>query len=389
MDDGGTKRKDERKLVIAVVDSSAAMTGALRAIARQSFLTADFAETIIFRPNGQNVSLAGEPVFRQAIKHPVALLRRSPLSLFSYPVRLLVAAVRLVRALRRVRADVLILNDFFYLEGALTRLLGFRGRIITWVRIDPRRFGFLGKVWLAAARLASNELVAVSRFIQQILPAHYKTSLIYDSVPAAEGRSVSFGQRILFVGNYTRGKGHEAAIAAFHTISGQFPNATLRFVGGDLGLERNRRFKDELEALARGGPGGPRIEICGFAEDVGDEYKDSAMLLNFSQSESFSLTCLEGAAHGLPVIATISGGPQEIVEDAKTGFLVPVGDVAAMADRMTWLLANPELSQKMGEAAARRAASVFGEGQFLNSVRRLLIVPQATETHETSIPERG
>ena len=57
---------------------------------------------------------------------------------------------------------------------------------------------------------------------------------------------------------------------------------------------------------------------------------------------------------GLPVVATRVGGLAELIDDGRSGFLVPAGDVDALADRITRLLADPGLRARMG-AAARRA----------------------------------
>ena len=131
---------------------------------------------------------------------------------------------------------------------------------------------------------------------------------------------------ILFVGNMIEGKGQEVAIAAFNRIAGLYPNARLRFVGGDMGLEKNRNFAARMKQEAADGPASDRIEFVGATDDVAPHYAAAFAALNCSESESFSITCLDGSAAGLPVVATRCGGPEEIVEDGKTGFLVPVGD---------------------------------------------------------------
>jgi glycosyltransferase involved in cell wall biosynthesis len=56
-----------------------------------------------------------------------------------------------------------------------------------------------------------------------------------------------------------------------------------------------------------------------------------------------------------PVVAARSGHVESIVTDGIEGFLVPVGDVAALTDRLIRVLGDVELAQRMGEAARRRA----------------------------------
>ena len=60
-------------------------------------------------------------------------------------------------------------------------------------------------------------------------------------------------------------------------------------------------------------------------------------------------------ACGVPVIASAAGGIPDVVEDGKTGFLVPPGDVDTMAERALRVLENPAEHEQLKRAAAARA----------------------------------
>jgi starch synthase len=66
------------------------------------------------------------------------------------------------------------------------------------------------------------------------------------------------------------------------------------------------------------------------------------------------LVVLEAMASGTPVIASRIGGLPEVIEDGRTGFLVPPGDVAALHDRLDQIVRDPGLGQRLG-ANARSA----------------------------------
>ncbi len=70
-----------------------------------------------------------------------------------------------------------------------------------------------------------------------------------------------------------------------------------------------------------------------------------------SAIESFGLAALEALAVGVPVIASRVGGLPEVVVDGETGFLHPVGDVAAMAASAAAICGDPALADRMGRAA--------------------------------------
>ena len=61
----------------------------------------------------------------------------------------------------------------------------------------------------------------------------------------------------------------------------------------------------------------------------------------------------------LPVVASNVGGMAELVEEGVSGYLVPAGDIAALAERLQRFIANPALCQQMGQAARQRFCQQF------------------------------
>jgi glycosyltransferase involved in cell wall biosynthesis len=346
--------------------------------ARQAALLADELDTVLALPRGHQVPPERTRAFAEVIELPIVPLRKTAGSLLTYLPALLVASVRLMREVRRRGCERVQINDFYLVHGTILRLLDFRGRIVTFVRIDPDRFGLAGKLWLAAARWSSTEIVAVSRFIQSLLGPRTPSRLVYEYVEPGPERSPPGGECIfLFVGNTIAGKGQDQAIEAFNRIAARFPDARLRFIGGDMGLAKNRGYRAKLKQAAASGPAKDRIEFRGPSDDLAADYAGAYAALNFSYSESFSLTCLDASAAGLPVIATRCGGPEEIIRDTTTGFLVPVGDIVAMADRMAWLLDHPVEARAMGEMGQILVAERFSAASARAVLSGLLDVPSA------------
>jgi N-acetyl-alpha-D-glucosaminyl L-malate synthase BshA len=90
-----------------------------------------------------------------------------------------------------------------------------------------------------------------------------------------------------------------------------------------------------------------------------------------SESESFGLAALEALSCEVPVIATRVGGLPEVVIDGECGFLFPVGEVEAMAQAASRLLADPQRRRAMGEAGRRRAVETFGQDAVVSRYRAL------------------
>ncbi len=97
------------------------------------------------------------------------------------------------------------------------------------------------------------------------------------------------------------------------------------------------------------------VRFLGKVESVGDVLRGADLFLLPSATESFGLAALEAMACGVPVIASAAGGIPEVVEDGKTGFLAPPGDVATMVDRSLRVLGNPDEHSRLKQNAAARA----------------------------------
>jgi L-malate glycosyltransferase len=106
------------------------------------------------------------------------------------------------------------------------------------------------------------------------------------------------------------------------------------------------------------------VYFLGMQSEIEEVLKMADLLLLPSQTESFGLVALEAMAAEVPVIATNVGGLPEVVDDGRTGFLMPVGDVTAMAGAALKILDNPDLHREMGQAAGRRARENFSANRI-------------------------
>jgi len=94
-------------------------------------------------------------------------------------------------------------------------------------------------------------------------------------------------------------------------------------------------------------------------EAVARYYQAADVYVHAARADTFPNTVLEALACGTPVVATAVGGIPEQIEDGRTGFLVPIGNAKALAERLTQLLSDNELTQRMGILAAEAARRQF------------------------------
>jgi glycosyltransferase involved in cell wall biosynthesis len=88
-------------------------------------------------------------------------------------------------------------------------------------------------------------------------------------------------------------------------------------------------------------------------------YDRAAVVAVPSHREGFGVVCAEAMAHGRPVVASAVGGLLDLVVDGETGILVPPGDVGALRDALTRLLADEGLRRRLGDAARERVRTHF------------------------------
>jgi glycosyltransferase involved in cell wall biosynthesis len=105
-----------------------------------------------------------------------------------------------------------------------------------------------------------------------------------------------------------------------------------------------------------------RIEITGMVsrEDLIGHYQWADLLAMPSiYPEGFSIPIVEAAACRVPAVVTRRGGMPEVVDDGKTGLIVPPADADALANALLELLDDPARRQRMGQAAYERAIRNF------------------------------
>lgn len=174
---------------------------------------------------------------------------------------------------------------------------------------------------------------------------------------------------IVYAGVLTPLKGVHHLVNAFRNISERFPEATLVLIGGGENADYAAEIRTQVRQLGLDG----HAEFAGSLPqtDLASRMGRASVFVLPSLSEGLGRVIFEAMAAGTPVIASRVDGIPEIVQDGKTGFLVPPGDVEALADRIRWVLEHPEEARRMGESARAFARRFFSTGAYVQSYARL------------------
>ncbi len=150
-------------------------------------------------------------------------------------------------------------------------------------------------------------------------------------------------KRVIFVGRFAEQKGIGELFAIWKSIYPKFADWHLDLYGeGELWDQ----YQQEAEALNM------NIELHQPTKDIFEAYCNSSIFVLTSLYEPFGLVIPEAMSCGLPVVSYASPyGPASIISDGKDGFIVPLHDRQAFADRLCQLMANEELRKEMGQCA--------------------------------------
>lgn len=141
---------------------------------------------------------------------------------------------------------------------------------------------------------------------------------------------------------------------AYSRVRQCLPDAPqLMLVGGQL------RPADWAAAVEWGISDHVKVLVSATPEELAPIYRQASLFVLSSNEEGLGIVLLEAMASGLPVVSTRCGGPETCVVEGETGYLTPVGDAEALAERMQMLLEDHALRQHLGRAGRRLAESRF------------------------------
>lgn len=151
------------------------------------------------------------------------------------------------------------------------------------------------------------------------------------------------GPVLVTVARLTEQKGHRYLLQAFPELLKTWPELCCVFVGeGEL--------QDALQHMAIGLGVERACRFVGVREDIAAVLAAADLFVLPSLSEGFPFVLLEALAMGRPVVATRVNGVPELIEDHKTGLLVPPRDPQALAAAIREVLSDPAAALRMGAA---------------------------------------
>jgi glycosyltransferase involved in cell wall biosynthesis len=170
---------------------------------------------------------------------------------------------------------------------------------------------------------------------------------------AANGRDYGRATRVLFAGTWRKNKGIEDLVPAFARLAQQDPALSLTVLGpGVADAIVRESFPPDVREQVR----------CVHPVDdeaIANTLASADVYVLPSLFEGTPLTLIEAMAAGLPVVTTATCGMLDVIEDERTGLLVPIRSPERIAHALARLLGSAELRAQLGQAAHARAAREY------------------------------
>lgn len=167
---------------------------------------------------------------------------------------------------------------------------------------------------------------------------------------------------VVIVGRLAKEKGHGVFLDAAASIIRERKDSKFLIVGdGPLRQELTKRVS-EMELT-------DSVIFAGIRQDMPAVYAMSDIMVNSSFIEGMPMTILEAMASQIPVVATAVGGVPQIVIDGQTGLLVPPGDAGALAERILFLINNPNHARSLAIKAREFVQSNYSLEKMTSKYR--------------------
>lgn len=201
--------------------------------------------------------------------------------------------------------------------------------------------------------------IDIARFGRQRL----KTAAQRDALRRTLGFSDS-DLVLVSIGRFSQAKAQRYAIEAFRRLKAHRGGLKLLLVGeGEL--------KETCIEQARVAGVSGDVTFCGYSDAVPEILSISDIFLLTSLREGLPRAVVEAYVCEVPAVSFEVEGIREIIEDGRTGYVVPQGDVDALVSRLETLIDSPETRATFGREGHRKAVLVWDHLRMVSDLRRI------------------
>ncbi|MEX2222743.1 MAG: glycosyltransferase [Candidatus Rokuibacteriota bacterium] len=193
-----------------------------------------------------------------------------------------------------------------------------------------------------------------------------------DGVPVRQALGLGTGEYVVgMFASFKPQKNHALAFRVMTRLLARAPSARLLLLGDSETKQTTDGHKQQMMNLIKRLGLEQRCVVLGNRDDVEQIYPACDVTLLTSLFEGTPNVLLESMASGIPVVSTAAGDAALVAPDGEVGFVVPLGDEAALADRLCQLHGDPTLRQRLGRQARRWVEQEFTASRFAEKTGRV------------------
>ena len=259
-------------------------------------------------------------------------------------------------------------NAAFACIGIAVKLITYRGTTGGLYRHDP-------SAYLTHLHPRVDGVICVSNAVREdvashiwknkhnVVTIHKGHDLSWYNKPAADLTEFGISKNdftVICAVNARPSKGIAMMIEAANYLA-DIDNLHILLVGKNMD-------KEPYSSLIKNNKMKERIHLTGYRHDAPELIVASDVLVQPSISgEGLPRAMMEAMGYGTPPVVTTTGGGKEVIEDGITGFVVPVKDPAAIADRVRKLYQQPELVKSMSQRCKEKIQNEFSSGRTVEN----------------------
>lgn len=294
----------------------------------------------------------------------IAVLRRknfSPLGMLAYAKDFFKSFFFVKRYIKANKIDVVDTNTAVVFPGAVAAK--FCRKKSVWHIREIIKSRFENKIISLVMRLFSDVIVANSKATGAALRVpQKKVQVVYNAVGDAKfDRLIGKDDDKIIVGmagRINRWKGQKLFVDAAEIVAKQKTNVSFE-IAGDV-YQGEDFIREDLVSYIKEKKLDQTVLLDGLVQDMPSFYRKlDVFVLPSLQPEPFGLVVIEAMSYGLPVIATNHGGPTEIIENGKEGYLVRYDNANEMAERILELVNDKEKRHSMGLLGQKKKMELF------------------------------
>ena len=325
---------------------------------------------------------------------------RNPMKCFFYFVKLFIEVIWLTILLKRRRIALVHVNTSSTIGPLIAARLCHVPAIchLREIRISPR---IIGRALVTTVNLLASHVISISKAVADFANTGWikplSSEIIHDGLDSPEygGQKTDDRNSVLgpsssvfclppgckvvsVIGRITFWKGIHVFIDAAKIVLRNLPDTYFLIVGASdtkQSAKYQKRLEDDVRKLvvseAEPSAVSNHIIFTGFVNDIHEIlHRTDVFVLPSVYPEPFGMIVIEAMLAGKPVVATSHGGPIELIEDGKEGFLVEPNDHRQLAEKIAVLIKDPSLCKEIGRRAQLRVARDFQMCKTMDSIHR-------------------